>query len=121
MRCTRGEIEILAAPLGIEIQSDGDGFQQRRFTRAVFADEKSDVAMEFDFIERSDGGEIEWVDIKRRNLISREKDGGEEGMALRRSHWISRGGLFESPLFIATRLVEPMSIMPESVLSLGAS
>jgi hypothetical protein len=88
MRVLRCEIEILASAFSVEAVFGGDGLEQSRFPRAVFANEEGNGRMKFQPLEVPDRRDAEWVGLKIPNQLSLQADRLEERLFNYRHHGI---------------------------------
>src|SRR5438552_2095235 len=84
---SRAEVEVLRAALGVESGEDCDRFDQRRFARAILADEERDLGIELELVESLDGRDRERIDLKIANAVANQPNGPQ--ISRRRLHQAS--------------------------------
>lgn len=67
------EAEVFRTAFGVESGRDGQRFEQRGFSAAVFADEKSDARIEQQLVQIAHRREVERVGIERRHLFPQQR------------------------------------------------
>jgi hypothetical protein len=97
MRGAGVKVEVARAAFGVEAGGDGEGFEEGGFAAAVFADDESDGAVEWERLERADGREVERVGVEGRDAVAKERRMeqkaavGEDGIPrARRAGWRRR-------------------------------
>src|SRR5438105_15626945 len=87
MRGARREVEIAAAAFRVKAQRHCDRFEQRRFSRAVLADEECHRLLEGKFIEAADCGNGERKTGGRWDLLAQKMQADQKIARLtRRCH-----------------------------------
>ncbi|MGC4071600.1 MAG: hypothetical protein QM760_03650 [Nibricoccus sp.] len=64
VRCARFKAKVFRSAFGVESSGDGQRFEQRGFSAAVFADEKRYARIEREAVEFFDRGKIEGIGIE---------------------------------------------------------
>jgi hypothetical protein len=86
MRLAGGEVEVAVAAFGIESEGNRDRFDQRRFSTAIFADEKCYVRVHLLPVQVPHGREREWIVIERRDAIAFKEHIVQEVLCIESGH-----------------------------------
>lgn len=74
VRLARAETEVFRTALGVETTGHSDGFQQGGFSRSVLTDQKRDLRVKLQGVERAHRRQRERVVVERRHLVPLQAD-----------------------------------------------